>query len=440
MTVKTVVSGFRSIPIVTLFSALLLSPSLMANESESPVAFVPKSERGLHPIQKFILETEEGYIYRLPGQTSEDFEDLYYINLSDSLYDRLSIERLGQVSLMSEGRFAVLKIAEENVPEISAILHEERINCGQLIRLDGHETSVERSRAVAVPVIPISSKIEALAEIQNQVTPEGIERLVDKMSSLTTRYAKSTIARQTTDLLVNEYSQFGREDVTVSTFAHKSAPNQPSVIVRIEGKTRPEEVIVLGSHIDSIATFSSTAPGADDNASGTSSHFEVFRVIMENNLTFDRTIEIHGYAAEELGLVGSQEIARKYKSTGVKVIAMLQNDMNMYRAGTKDIIWLITNNTDTRLTADVAALVGQYQTVDLSQGRLTAGSSDHYAWTQQGFPSVFPTENPNAFNKKIHTSGDTIANSGKFTQSAEFSKLTLSFLAHFAGLTEAAPL
>lgn len=412
----------------------LLPSYAIAASTESPVAFLAKTERNFQNVDEALLETDEGYLYRLPTAVDSDFEDLYYVNLSDTLYDRLSLESLGKVVAMSEGKFAVLHLTAEKLEAVAGKLHDARASCGQLLKLEGDTVVVDRALKNALPLIPVTERIPALEDLHAQVSPDQIKSMVEKMSSLPTRHAKSSNARATTDLLVKEYSAFDRPDITVSTFAHKSAPSQPSVIVRIEGTTRPDEVLVIGSHIDSIAMFSATAPGADDNASGTSSHYEVLRVIAENNLRFERTIEIHGYAAEELGLVGSLDIAKKYDQDGVNVIAMLQNDMNMYREGTKDVIWLITNNTNKQLNADLASLAAQYQTVELRQGVLNAGSSDHAAWTRHGFPAAFPTESPTGYNRKIHTGADTIANSGKFTQSAEFSKLTLSFLSHFAGL------
>jgi bacterial leucyl aminopeptidase len=145
-------------------------------------------------------------------------------------------------------------------------------------------------------------------------------------------------------------------------------------------------------------------------------------------------VEIHGYALEELGLIGSQDIARQYVKNGKNVIAMVQNDMNMFKTTTEDMVWLVTNDSDPQLTADMETLIRSYQTVRLDKNRLTAGTSDHRSWNRQGVPVAFPTENPTNYNRKIHTPNDVIANSGAFTQSAEFVKLSLSFLAHYAGI------
>ena len=38
-------------------------------------------------------------------------------------------------------------------------------------------------------------------------------------------------------------------------------------------------------------------------------------------------VEIHFYAGEEIGLIGSADIAAQYKARGVEVVAMMQQDM-----------------------------------------------------------------------------------------------------------------
>jgi len=107
----------------------------------------------------------------------------------------------------------------------------------------------------------------------------------------------------------------GRSDITISYFAHTFA--QPSVIARFVGKTKPEEIVIIGAHEDSIANGGANgrAPGADDDASGVSTLLQIFK-ILANDPKFlpDRTIEFHTYAAEEVGLRGSDGIAARYQS------------------------------------------------------------------------------------------------------------------------------
>lgn len=403
-----------------------------------PVAVKERESVMQESFEKALLVTDQYVVTRTPEALDKDFKDLYYLNLEDARYDRLTLERFGRVELFVPDVLAVMQIPAGNLLKAARELHEERASCGQLMRLQGDEVPVNLAAAKATPIIPVSENVSELAGIHQTVSAAAIQKTVEAMVNLGTRYGKSANAGSVTDLLQNLYTQLaaGRKDVSFEKVAH-TGYTQPSLVVRIQGTKHPDEIIVLGSHIDSIAGGSAIAPGADDNASGTASQMEVFRNIISHNLTFDRTVEIHGYALEELGLIGSQDIAKRYVSGGKKVIAMLQNDMNMFKATKEDMVWLVTNNSDVQLTADMEQLLAAYQSVKVDKNKLTAGTSDHQSWYRQGIPVAFPTENPTNYNKKIHTTGDTIANSGAFTQSAEFVKLSLSFLSHFAGLTSA---
>ncbi len=59
-------------------------------------------------------------------------------------------------------------------------------------------------------------------------------------------------------------------------------------------------------------------------ASGSSSVLEVFRVLAKNGFRGSRSIEFHAYAAEEVGLRGSQAIASTYQKEGKVVAGMMQ--------------------------------------------------------------------------------------------------------------------
>ena len=230
----------------------------------------------------------------------------------------------------------------------------------------------------------------------------------------------------------------GRSDVTVEFFDHGSKTPQNSIIVRIIGKTLPDEIVILGSHIDSVNMMggsSSRSPGADDNASGTSTNFEIFRLLMANGIHPDRTIEIHGYAAEEMGLVGSQDMAQKYKAAGKNVVTMVQHDMNLFKAaGAPDKIWFVTNNTLDTFNTALGALIDQYVGVQWGKKALSGGDSDHTSWRRQGYVTSFPFEDPASYNHKIHTENDTLANANAMTQVVAFAKLGLAYLTHYAGI------
>ena len=92
--------------------------------------------------------------------------------------------------------------------------------------------------------------------------------------------------------------------------------------------------VVIGAHQDSINLFLPSilsAPGADDDGSGTVTILEALRVLLTSDDfargNAENTVEFHWYSAEEGGLLGSQAIFSEYAKTGRDVRAMLQQDM-----------------------------------------------------------------------------------------------------------------
>ena len=90
------------------------------------------------------------------------------------------------------------------------------------------------------------------------------------------------------------------------------------MILTIQGTTFPSEVVVLGGHQDSIAGSNCTtsrSPGADDDASGIATLSEVIRAAMALGYQPERTVKFMAYAAEEVGLRGSQPDRRAVPGT-----------------------------------------------------------------------------------------------------------------------------
>ncbi len=426
----------RAKNLLCALAALFLSKVALANV---PFVIETVGQTSFHalPTDGVLFEHQGHRIKRLLGASPKDFARTYLIQLDAQHTAHTDLARYGQVLHHQEHSFAVMRLADEQVERLSAALHASGMACGALFKLTG-EVIAPIVVAEATPIVPITTKIADLSAVVAQVSPERIKETVVELSGMETRRHDSDLGKTVADRLALLYQAHvaGRQDVTIETFDHGTATSQPSLVVRIQGRVKPEEIIILGSHIDSINHRDgrhSPAPGADDNASGTATNLEVFRVLMENNMTLERTLEIHGYAAEEIGLVGSQDMATKYKHAGTQVVAMVQHDMNLHNAANVDEIWFVSNNTNAAFNNQLAALVDQYVGVPWKKAPLYAGNSDHYSWTRQGFVAAFPFENPSEYNEWIHTRHDTIETAGRFTQAAAFAKLALAYIAHFGG-------
>lgn len=92
-----------------------------------------------------------------------------------------------------------------------------------------------------------------------------------------------------------------------------------------------EEYILIGAHYDHIGLIKpengdAIANGANDNASGTTSVMEFARYF-GNAKTNKRTLIFALFSAEEKGLLGSKHLAKKLKTEGLNLYAMLNFEM-----------------------------------------------------------------------------------------------------------------
>jgi len=284
------------------------------------------------------------------------------------------------------------------------------------------------------PFSPIPTKISHKALV-DKLIPElqehHLKDQIEKLSSYHTRYYNSDTGKEAATHLFKKYQEYAgdRDDITVEMFAHPNM-KQFSVIAKIIGSGDEASTrIIVGGHLDSIGTSSTgRAPGADDDASGSSTVLEVFRVLAQSGFKPNRTLEFHAYAAEEGGLIGSQYIAKDYNALGIVVESMLQLDMNMYDYGQgQQPIAIITDYTSADLNKFLLLLIGSYSSLNTVNSRCGYACSDHASWTKYGYRSAFPFEAPMGDDDPyIHTSQDVIAHLD-LKKGLEFAKFVLGY-------------
>jgi len=89
--------------------------------------------------------------------------------------------------------------------------------------------------------------------------------------------------------------------------AERDTKNTQNVIAELQGSTRPDEIVVVGGHYDSVPGVR----GASDNAGGTAMTMELARVFREKGSK--RTLRFVAWGSEEMGLDGSNLYAKKLK-------------------------------------------------------------------------------------------------------------------------------
>jgi len=349
-------------------------------------------------------------------------------------------------SIASQKGVNIYKMNSSDAATFSKMLHLNNHRCGGYTR---HNSLAEAEAALAqVQASEADTLIATSYSINNaaNVTPmvdavnaSNIAMTIEHLStSYTNRFYTTSSGLESAQWIHDNWASIAssRSDISVEYFEHASW-DQPSIILTINGTDDTDEVVVLGAHIDSTVGSSTGegtyAPGADDDASGVAVLTEALTVLVDQDYHPQKTIKIMGYAAEEVGLLGSDAIAKDYKDRGVNVIGVIQFDMTNFHGSFEDIT-IFTDYTNSSQNSFVVDLIETYQNIEVGYSSCGYGCSDHASWYQQGFAASMPFESSMSdINPNIHTSRDTLANSdANATTSVPFTKLALSYMGELA--------
>jgi hypothetical protein len=189
---------------------------------------------------------------------------------------------------------------------------------------------------------PAPVPAEPYAQLRQIVAPVSgaeMKKTVEKLVSFGTRHTLSsqTDPKRGIGAALNwtegQFKSFGLETVRpCDTVTGRRIPNPTRVcdMVAIQrGTERPNDVVIIQGHIDSRVTdvmnFTSDAPGANDDGSGTSAVIEAARVLSKHK--FPGTIVFAALSGEEQGLYGGKILADYAKAQGWNVVTVLNNDI-----------------------------------------------------------------------------------------------------------------
>ena len=111
------------------------------------------------------------------------------------------------------------------------------------------------------------------------------------------------MAREHYDRLARLVEHGVRTTVELDSSTHFRSQTRDAfnLIGEIRGNMKPEEVVMVGAHLDSWAG----GTGATDNAAGCAVIIEAFRILKDLGVRTDRTLRLALWGGEEMGLMGS---------------------------------------------------------------------------------------------------------------------------------------
>jgi hypothetical protein len=172
--------------------------------------------------------------------------------------------------------------------------------------------------------------IERLVE---EVSAPDMQRTVEHLASTwLSRQAASPGSWACADYLKEEFELLGFETEFGGELRDGFSPN---VVATKTGTRHPNSWVVIGAHYDSRGRNSGDqeeiAPGANDDGSGIAAIVEMARITQAMGASYEYSLMIVGFGAEEQGLVGSNELAQRMLDDGDDIIGMYAADMIGYR-------------------------------------------------------------------------------------------------------------
>jgi carboxypeptidase Q len=121
----------------------------------------------------------------------------------------------------------------------------------------------------------------------------------------------------------------GERPVIRLTMGARSLPLSPSrnVIAEIRGSEHPDEIIVIGGHIDSW----DVGTGAMDDAGGCVAAWEALRLIKASGIRPKRTIRLVMWTNEELGLNGAFSYRDAHRGELDKHVVAMESDNGVFK-------------------------------------------------------------------------------------------------------------
>lgn len=230
----------------------------------------------------------------------------------------------------------------------------------------------------------------------------------------------------TADYIRREWAAQGYQ-VNSQYYQAKGVKSENLEVSRI-GKTRPDEIILVGAHYDTV----SGSPGADDNASGVAALLELTRMFATTETA--RTLRFVAFVNEEppfffWGQMGSGVYAKAAKARGDDIRLMISLEMlgsysekpgsqkypplfGLFYPDRANFIAMVSNRASRKELHHLVAAFKAYSDFpveSLATFEFIPGVawSDHLSFWREGYPALMITDTAFYRNDAYHTADDT---------------------------------
>lgn len=171
-----------------------------------------------------------------------------------------------------------------------------------------------------------------------------------------------------------------------------------NVIAEIKGKKYPDEVILVGAHLDSWAL----GTGANDNGCNVAMMIDLARQIKMLGIEPDRTIRFALWNGEEQGYFGSLDYTKKHREELNQHKLAISIDI-----GSGGILGYFTNGREALIPALDSLLKADTITSHLVHQNIPIIGTDNLDFMFEGVPNLVAIHKPAFYGPNYHASSDT---------------------------------
>lgn len=179
-----------------------------------------------------------------------------------------------------------------------------------------------------------------------------------------------------------------------------------NVIARKAGRSANAKTFIICGHLDSINKdgVGLKAPGADDNATGSTGVLEMaYQLASKNHL---HNVIFILFGAEEIGLYGSKYYVSQLAAED-ELLGIINMDMIGRKNGDNYGVLLEGHEISREMTIKLSHFAADYTSLDVAIS-FNPYASDHIPFIEKGYPALLTIEASDSSNRDIHTERDQL--------------------------------